>query len=204
MINIIDIGLGNITSLEYWINSCNLFSKRVSTPSEFSNDIIVIPGVASAKEFMRRLRLAKLDQEIIQRSANGQKIVGICLGFQILTDFSQEDGGVKCLGLLKGKTVFLRSRQTNNGWKNFRLDGKIITEKYSSHIYLSAKKKRIVSGRVYFNHAFEVILENQPDIYSQTSDNGITSLAFNKNIFGFQFHPEKSQETGKELLKLLI
>jgi imidazole glycerol-phosphate synthase subunit HisH len=197
MINIIDVGLGNVRSIENWLNRSNLLHRRVSETGGVTDDAIIIPGVASAGEFMGRLKAEGLDKEIINRSKQGQIIVGICLGFQILTDFSEEDGGVECLGILKGATKYIADNKTHNGWGDFHFD----VRKFSENKHIRKKHKKIVSGRVYFNHELEVELEC---LNSSRLDSGITSYAIQDNIFGFQFHPEKSQRTGQDLLELII
>lgn len=198
LINIIDIGLGNVGSIEHWLDRSNLFYKRVFQIEDFTNDAIIIPGVASAGEYMRKLKEIGLDGELVKRSKQGQKIIGICLGFQLLTDYSEEDGGVECLGILKGSTKYIDNRKTHNGWDSFHLDAREL----SGNTHIKKKKKKIASGRVYFNHELKVELE----CMSHTSklDNNITSFAIRDNIFGFQFHPEKSQRTGQEILELII
>ena len=195
--NIIDIGLGNVRSIEHWLNRSNFLHKRVTQKEDFTDGPIIIPGVASAGEYMYRLTDFGLDREIIRRSKQGQKIIGICLGFQLLTDYSEEDGGVKCLGILKGSTKYIDGRKTHNGWESFYLDAR----KLDNNPYVRKRRKKIVSGRVYFNHELKVELESSP--YGKRLDNEITSFAIQDNIFGFQFHPEKSQKTGQELLELI-
>jgi glutamine amidotransferase len=196
-INIIDIGLGNVRSIEHWLDKSNLFYKRVSKIKDFTDNAIIIPGVASAGEYMQKLKEAGLDQEIVNRSKQGQKIIGICLGFQLLTDYSEEDGGVECLGILKGTTKYIDNHKTHNGWASFHLDVRKL-----KNTYIKKKPKKIVSGRVYFNHELRVDLEHT--LYFEKLDNNITSFAIQDNIFGFQFHPEKSQKTGREILELII
>jgi glutamine amidotransferase len=200
IINIVDVGLGNVCSIEHWLSKCSLISRRVKKVEDFSDDAIIIPGVASAGEFMKRLNQSGMDKEIIKRAKKKQKIIGICLGFQILTNFSAEDGGVKCLGLLKGQTKYLKDTKTNNGWYSLSFD----TRKITNSVDLPIKNKKKLKGRVYFNHELRVDLETSKDLYISNLSHGITSYAFMGNIFGFQFHPEKSQSTGTELLKLII
>ena len=197
-VNIIDVGLGNIRSIECWLSRSNLLCKRVSKVEDFTDDITIIPGVASAGEYMHRLKKTGLDKEIIKRSNQRKKIVGICLGFQLLTEYSEEDGGTECLGILKGSSKYLDNHKIHNGWEDFHLDAR----EFSRNLHIKKKKKKIVSGRVYFNHELEVELE----YFKHTSRlyNNITSFAIQDNIFGFQFHPEKSQKTGQELLKLIL
>jgi len=198
MVNIVDVGLGNIRSIEHWLDRSNLLYKRVSKVESITDDLIVIPGVASAGEYMHRLKESGIDKEIVKRSKQGQKIIGICLGFQILTDYSEEDGGTKCLGILKGSAKYICNHKAHNGWEAFHLD----TRDLSNNTCVKKKRKKIAAGRVYFNHELRVSLK-----YAQNSsklDNGITSFAIQDNIFGFQFHPEKSQKTGQELLDLIV
>ena len=198
MINIIDVGLGNIKSIEHWLDGANLFYRRVSKIKDFTDDAIIIPGVASAGEYMRRLKKFHLDKEIVNRVTKGQKIIGICLGFQILTDYSEEDGGTKCLGILKGSTKYIENLKTHNGWDNFYFD----TRELVKNIHVKKKLKKIVSGRVYFNHELKVEINEKA--YTSRLNNNITSFFIKDNIFGFQFHPEKSQKNGQELLELII
>lgn len=198
MVNIIDVGLGNVRSIEHWLHRSNFFYNRVSKIEDFTSDAIIIPGVASAGEYMYKLKKSGLDKEIIRRAGQGQKIIGICLGFQILTDRSEEDGGTECLGILKGSVKYIDNNKTHNGWDNFQFDVRELSE----NNYLKKKQKKIVSGRVYFNHELRVDLDYLP--HTVSLDNGITSFVIQDNIFGFQFHPEKSQKTGQELLELII
>lgn len=197
MINIIDVGLGNVKSIEHWLDRSNLLFKRISDVENITDDVIIIPGVASAGKYMCKLKEKGLDKEIVNRSKQGQKIIGICLGFQILTNYSEEDGGVDCLGVLKGSAKYIDEYKTHNGWEAFHLDVRRLSE--NSHI--KKKQKKIVSGRVYFNHELRVDLESS---HVSKLSNGITSFSIQDNIFGFQFHPEKSQNTGQELLELIV
>jgi len=197
MVNIIDVGLGNVRSIEHWLSRSELLCKRVSKVSDFTDDMIIIPGVASAGEYMHRLKTLGLDKEIVRRSKKNQKIVGICLGFQLLTDYSEEDGGTQCLGIIGGSTKFIDNHRTHNGWEVFNFD----TRKLSKNSHVKQKRKKTVLGRVYFNHELRVELDHFS--YSAQLDNNIVSFYICDNVFGFQFHPEKSQKTGQELLELI-
>ena len=198
MINIVDIGIGNIRSIEHWLDRSNFNYKRVSDKEKFTNDVIIIPGIGSVGKYMAKLKELDIDQEIIRRSRLGQKIIGICLGLQILTNYSEEDGGVKCLGLIKGSTKYIGLNKTHNGWDSFYLD----TRSLIKNTYIKKERKKIVSGRVYFNHELKVEVEGES--YIGKLENNITSFIIEDNIFGFQFHPEKSQKTGQEILELIL
>ena len=176
IVNIIDVGLGNISSIEHWVKRCQHSPKRISNVSQFSNDPIIIPGVASAGEYMNRLSSLKLDKEIISRGQSGQKIIGICLGFQIMTNFSEEDSGVKCLGLLNGTAKFFREKGTHNGWEDFKID----TREVKHDVFFPKKRKKKINGRMYFNH--ELMVDIDENLCTHILNNGVTSYAFKNNI----------------------
>ena len=198
LVNIIDVGLGNISSIEHWAKNCQHSPKRITNASQLTNDPIIIPGVASAGEYMDRLSGLKLDKEIIRRCQSGQKIIGICLGFQILTNYSEEDYGVECLGLLNGQSIYLDNNETHNGWEKLSID----LRKVGDIANIKKRRKKIIDGRVYYNHELKVELDDK--CFSNQLESGITAFAFKNNIFGFQFHPEKSQETGRALIKAVL
>lgn len=198
MVNIIDVGLGNVKSVEHWLDRSNLSYRRVSHVKDFTDNMIIIPGVATAGEYMHRIKESGLDKEIVKRSKFGQKLIGICLGFQILTNYSEEDGGTECLGIIKGSTRYMNNYKTHNGWSSFHLD----VRKMGKNLHIKKRQKKMVSGRVYFNHELQVELDCEA--YTEKAGNNITSFAIQDNIFGFQFHPEKSQKTGQQLLELIV
>ncbi len=198
LINIIDVGLGNVGSVAHWVESCQFSAKRVTKAGQLTDGPIIIPGVASAGEYMHMLKKLKFDTEIIKRCESGQKIIGICLGFQIMMNYSEEGSGVKCLGLLDGVTKYIKDKKTHNGWEDFKIDTRVIEDS----IHFPIKRVKKIDGRVYFNHELKVELKERASTH--VLGNGITSHAFKKNIFGLQFHPEKSQKTGQNLLNLLI
>ena len=115
-----------------------------------------------------------------------------------MTNFSEEDSGVKCLGLLNGTAKFFREKGTHNGWEDFKID----TREVKHDVFFSKKRKKKINGRMYFNH--ELVVNLEEDLCTHILNNGVTSYAFKNNIFGVQFHPEKSQKTGMDLLNLII
>ena len=131
------------------------------------------------------------------------------MGFQLLTDFTQEDGGIQGLGLIKGYAEKLKKEEmgfSNNGWSNIA----IRKEQILNHSFLGSQKltkKSIVNGRVFFNHEYGVkINKSNGKRFFIRKDNLSKYVAafFSKNLIGIQFHPEKSQKTGEELIKLIL
>ena len=126
MVNIIDLGTGNIKSIKDWVEKANMPAKRVTKFKEIDCDTLIIPGVGCAGPFMDKLKKSSFDKAIIEHARSGKKIIGICLGFQILGDHSEENGGVHGLGLIKGNVEKLGKSLTHNGWENFYFDKKKI------------------------------------------------------------------------------
>ena len=81
--------------------------KIVSEPDSITSRTLLLPGVGSARLFMKNIRAKQFDSAIQEHVLKGNKLIGICLGFQVLTEFSEEDGGTKCLGLIKTNTIRL-------------------------------------------------------------------------------------------------
>tara|TARA_B110000967_G_scaffold198759_1_gene232252 strand:+ start:322 stop:942 length:621 start_codon:yes stop_codon:yes gene_type:complete len=203
-IDVIDIQIGNISSIENWLTSSNLICNKVTDPMALENDLIILPGVGSAKMYSKKLKQTKFDIAIKNHLKNGGRLIGICLGFQILFDFLEEDGGIKGLGVLNGKVIRLKEGKSHTGWENF------IFHKDKLHSFwrnnqVSKSKKRIIKGRVFYNHNYGVVLSSEDFLINSKIPNyeAYSSYIISKQIVGFQFHPEKSQLTGKELIKIL-
>ena len=108
----------------------------------------MLPGVGSAGPFMKKLRHSNFDKLIKNHFKQGKRIIGICLGFQVLTKFSEEDGGTKCMGLLNARVERLHESLTHNAWEKFylrntKMNSQKFNSKYSNH------RKKIINGRVF-------------------------------------------------------
>ena len=93
MVDIVDIGMGNVRSIHNVLSRLGLESNIVSRPESLSSHTLILPGVGSASPFMKKLHSTKLDCSIREHVNRGNKLIGICLGFQVMTLFSEEDGG---------------------------------------------------------------------------------------------------------------
>ena len=118
-VDIIDIGIGNISSIENWLTKSNLSCNKVKTSEDFESNLIILPGVGSAKLYLEKLKAKKFDFALKNHIDKGGRIIGICLGFQILFDYLEEDGGVKGLSFFSGKVLKLKSKTSHTGWQNF-------------------------------------------------------------------------------------
>lgn len=187
---IIDYGLGNLQSIK---KICD----KVGLTSAITNDVdiirksksLILPGVGSFPEAMKNLNELNLIEEIIRHSISGKIIWGICLGFQLLFETSNEFVTTKGLSLLKGNVVNIDSyynvSKPHIGWNTCD------TDTHDSFI------KLLRNNFYYFNHSFGV-LNSSFSAISETTYDKVTfiSAIHNQNIIGTQFHPEKSGENG--------
>jgi len=205
VIDILNLDCGNVLTWVNLLNKLNISSNLVSKEIHLSNHTLVIPGVGSAKYFMDSLLKNSFDKIIYQHLSNGNRIIGICVGFQMLNKYSEEDGGVKGLGLIDGnvKRYYNNGYKNNNGWLKFEFDKRLIKSHKINQLKLS--KKVILRGRVYYNHQYAVILNKNTHAGNYCiPDTNYSSIYVNDNIIGIQFHPEKSQNMGIDLLKVIL
>jgi len=196
MIGIIDYGLSNISSITNAVLKLNYKCEVINNQKKFDKlDKIILPGVGSFPKAIENLKKQNLFDSLKNFITNEKKpFLGICLGMQLLFEYSAEDGGSEGLNVLSGTVKQLipngNLKVPNIGWreveickKNILLNG--IDDKpifYFVHKYAcySAGKKNTVAELNYVNK-FDCIVEKD-------------------NIFATQFHPEKSQKTGLQLL----
>lgn len=193
MITIIDYGSGNLASV------ANALSK-VEIPFEISSDVnvlknakvLILPGVGAAGQSMENLKERGLDKEIIEQAKKGTPILGICLGMQLIFS-SSEEGNVNCLGLAKGEVKKFNTslKVPQIGWNQVesKNDSKLLKGiKNNSYFYFvnsyycDSKEPNLVKGITNYEVKFCSVIERS-------------------NLYGVQFHPEKSGDIGLQLLK---
>ena len=201
-IDIIDIGLGNVSSIENWLTKSNIISRKVNRAEDLESNLLILPGVGSARVYSERLKEKKFDIAIRKHIDNGGRLIGICLGFQILFENLEEDGHVKGFGFFSGNAVAIKeNNDSNTGWGNFEFNKNELSFNWKNQQY-SKSRRKIIRGRVFYNHSFGVFSN---DLKARKIPNypNFISMISSDNIIGFQFHPEKSQITGKELIELI-
>ena len=194
MIGIIDYGVGNLFSLRSSFAAIGAEAFVSGDPAELSKaDRLILPGVGAFGDAARKLRDSGLDVFVKEQAASGKPLMGICLGMQLLFEKSYEYGEHEGLGLLQGQVVGMSGR--------LPADLKIPHMGWNA-LELTKPAKLLENGSyVYFVHSFYA--ENCEDSLAAITDYGIpiTAAVEKGNIFGCQFHPEKSGNVGLAILK---
>ena len=195
MIGIINYGMGNLRSVQKAFELINIQADIINNPAEISHySKIILPGVGHFEQGMFNLKEKRFDDAIKEAVVNREiPIMGICLGMQLLTEFSEE-GNVKGLGLVKGQVKRFPSgalKIPHMGWNSLK------------SIRNSPNFPQFNADEmVYFVHSYYVSCDNRADSLYQTSYGVDFDSAFEcENIIGFQFHPEKSYKPGLTLLE---
>ena len=195
MIALIDYGAGNtksVANILYRNNTKFIITKEINVIKK--SDKIILPGVANFSYCIKKLKEIRLDEIIIEQVVLKKKLfLGICSGMQLLGTFSEE-GDSYGLNVIKGRI------------KNMRKNGfKIIPHVGWNKIYHKNNEllKNIPSEtRFYFCHSYYFAPDNIQDVMTQTNyDKEFCSGINKENIFGIQFHPEKSLKSGQILMK---
>jgi glutamine amidotransferase len=199
-ISIIDYGMGNLYSIYC---ACNIFGFKTKITDDESiinkSKVIILPGVGAFPDAMKIIKKKKLDYVIYKNFDKNKKIIGICLGMQLLFDRSYEFKTTKGLGIIKGDVLGFNSSPSKNnyslnvGWKE------IVKHNTDNSLLKNIKKK----DKFYFIHSYFCKPENKKIVTSNTIFNKrefCSSIKFN-NIEAFQFHPEKSSFSGLKIFK---
>lgn len=200
MIGIVDYGMGNLFSVSKAL-------ERLDAPyfiSQFKDglmeaDALLVPGVGSFRDAMEALNRTGLTRMIRDFAATGKPVLGICLGMQLLFEESTENGLTKGLSLLPGKVERFSGKTPQGesykvphmGWNKLRFTGE------------SPLLNDIEEDYVYFVHSYYVKAAD-PEVLVAVGDYynvEVPAIVGRGNIFGMQFHPEKSSEMGMGLLR---
>lgn len=196
-VGIINYGVGNLQSVKNSLDYLGITNKITGDPKEINNfDKIILPGVGAFGAAIEKLNSSGFADEIKKFAAQNKPILGICLGMQLLFDESYEYGHHKGLELIKGKVLPFSEKVKDLplpqiGWNS-------ITQNSTSPLLNNIGD----NDSFYFVHSFYCKPEDEKVIMA-SAEYGIKFAAIiNKNnIFGCQFHPEKSQSVGLQILK---
>lgn len=197
MIAIIDYGMGNLRSVQKALEKFRAQTVITHDPQIIEQaGKIVLPGVGAIKPAMERLTELNLVPAIQKVIAADKPFLGICLGFQILFEQSNEGGNVKGLGILKGEAQkFTHEKVPQIGWNQIKIQHKNNT----------LFKNIADESYVYFCHSYFVTSKDTNMVAAKT-DYGVEyiSAICRGNLWGVQFHPEKSQGVGLRILENFV
>ena len=197
MVAIVDYGVGNLFSLKSSLGSIGADVVVTSNPDEIrSADRILLPGVGAFEDAAKKLFDSGLAEVIIEQASKGKKLLGICLGMQLLFEKSFEYGEHKGLGLIKGEIRPIKDvipqdlKIPHIGWNSLEFTKENELFKYIKN-----------GDFVYFVHSFYATFCDESVIATAEYGAPLTAAVANKNVYGCQFHPEKSGEVGLKILK---
>jgi glutamine amidotransferase len=199
MIGVIDYGMGNVSSINNMIKKIGKEVVLISDPSLITQfDTIILPGVGSFDHGMSNLRKLGFETAINNHVKQKKKIIGICLGMQML-GLSSEEGIESGLGLIAFKSVRFKFKESklkvsHMGWNYVEYNGHNVNN-----------RKFETKSRFYFVHSYHALCDREEDVLMWTQYGYKFASAVKKeNVIGFQFHPEKSHIFGMELLKTYL
>ena len=200
MVTIIDYGVGNLFSLKSSFAALNVDVEVTSDKEKIlAASKIILPGVGAFEDASRKLHETGLDEVLKECAKKGTPIMGICLGMQMLFDRSYEYGCFEGLGLIKGDVRAIKEvipedlKIPQIGWNSLDI-------KKDSPIF-----KYINNGDyVYFVHSYYATNCDESTIATTNYGAPLTAAVQYKNVYGCQFHPEKSGDVGLKILKAFV
>ena len=199
MIALIDYNMGNLFSVTQAFKYCGETPRIVTDAAELMKfDAAVLPGVGNFGEGMLRLRESGLAEKVIEFAQTGRPLLGICLGMQMLLGESDEAPGATGLNLIPGKV----RRFPEMGLKVPQIGWNDVAFKQESVPLLAGLEDK---SFFYFVHSYYVCPDNAGAVIGET-EYGVryASIIGRDNIYGCQFHPEKSQNCGLQIVKNFI
>ena len=202
MIAVIDYGVGNLFSLLSSLHYVGLHTKLTNDIEEIKNaNGIILPGVGAFRDAIGNLEKYGLKETLINEARKGKPFLGICLGMQMLFEKSYEYGEYEGLGLINGTVEEIKKYIPENsdlkiphmGWNSL-----IINERFKDDKIL----KDIDNNEyVYYVHSYFAKTDTKNIVTYSEYGTKIPGIVKNENVYGMQFHPEKSGDTGLKLLK---
>ncbi len=196
-IAIVDYGMANLRSVQKAFEQVGHHADVISQPDQIkSADKLVLPGVGAFQDAVATLRAKHLADPILAHIKAGKPFLGICLGFQMLFDTGYEDGIHQGLGLFRGKCVRFDVDQ-KLGLKVPHMGWNQLDFRAASPLLRDLKP----GSSVYFVHGYHVVPDDQSLIATTTDYGGpFVSSIWRDNLMATQFHPEKSQKVGLQML----
>ena len=198
MIAIVDYGVGNLFSLESSFNAIGQDVKVTSDPRDLREaDRIVLPGVGAFEDAAKKLKSSGLAEPLLEEIGTGKPLLGICLGMQLLFTKSYEFGEHEGLNLIPGSVRYIGEvipaglKIPQIGWNSLQLGAR-------------SEEAGIIQREgeyVYFVHSYAAFCDERYITATTNYGADLTAAVQNKNIYGVQFHPEKSGNVGLNILR---
>lgn len=191
---IVDYGLGNLDSVSRGFQRSGIETKISRNLDEIKNaQSLILPGVGAFRDAINALRDLELIDPIKEFVKSGKYLVGICLGMQLLYDKSFEYGEYDGLGLIDGNVEFLdiNLKVPHMGWNNLKF------QKEDDEILRYINE----DSYVYFVHSYYANSSNKELVAYAEYEKKVPAIVRKDNVYGLQFHPEKSGEVGNNILK---
>ncbi|WGG45172.1 imidazole glycerol phosphate synthase subunit HisH [Rossellomorea sp. DA94] len=200
MIGIVDYGMGNLFSVSKALERLNVPYFISDVQEELlSADGLILPGVGAFKDAMSLLETTHLKGTILTFAESGKPLLGICLGMQLLFEESKENGTTKGLALLPGEVLRIpKEDREGNAYKVPHMGWNLLRFQKNSTLL-----EGLTEGYVYFVHSYYVH-EGSEDVIAASAEYAgveIPAVVSRANIYGMQFHPEKSGGLGMQLLE---
>ena len=202
MIAVIDYGVGNLFSLLSSLNYVGLDTKLTNNIEEIKNAKgIILPGVGAFRDAIGNLEKYGLKETLISEAKKGKPFLGICLGMQMLFEKSYEYGEYEGLGLINGTVEEIKKYISKNsdlkiphmGWNSLAINDGFKDDKILKDVDNNEY--------VYYVHSYFAKTDTKNIVAYSEYGTKIPGIVKNENVYGMQFHPEKSGDTGLKLLK---
>lgn len=203
LLGILDLGINNLTSVQRAFSNPLKSTDSIivvgDSEQEERPDLLILPGLGTFRAGIMALQERRLIENIVNWTNDGSKLVGICLGMQLLGANSHESPGIEGLNLIESRIERLPADEGDRiphvGWGEVMINSEV--KDFPS---------LTVPGDFYFVHSYHLIPDKQENILSNTKFGKKTfvSSVISKNVLGVQFHPEKSGAKGKNLISEII
>ena len=191
---IIDYNVGNIHNLKNALDFCDIENRLVTDPNEVKKaDRILLPGVGAFAPAMDHLKKSGMLEALQEKFQSGAPMLGVCVGAQLLMDNSEEDGFQDGLGWIQGKV-----KRFSHELKIPQIGWNTVTQQKKNLLFKDVSDEMYF----YFVHSYHLKPENNDQVLGTTNYGyDFASVICKDNLWGVQFHPEKSQFAGLQLLK---
>ena len=195
MIVIVDYNVGNLHNLKNALDYQDIPNRIATRPEELDDaSHMIFPGVGAFRPAIDHLREAGMEQAVLDFAASGRPFLGICIGMQLMFETGHEDGSHKGLGLIGGEVV----RFTEKGLKIPQIGWNEVAFQREDPLFQGISDHSFF----YFVHSYHARLRDQADALGLAEyGEWFPAIVRRKNMWGVQFHPEKSQDAGLRLLK---